>query len=156
MKIFTIGFTKTSAKSFFDSLKEAGVKRVLDVRLNNKSQLAGFAKQDDLKFFAKELSGADYEHLEKLAPKSDMLKAYREKAKKKKEQKKAWDAYEKKFLELMAEREIEKMGRDQFDGGCLLCSEDEPHYCHRKLVAQYLREKWDDVEIHHLTPSKRD
>lgn len=68
MKLFTIGFTKKSARRFFDLLRESGVKRILDVRINNGSQLAGFAKKDDLAYFLEEICGMDYVHLPSLAP----------------------------------------------------------------------------------------
>lgn len=143
MKIFTIGFTKTNAENFFTRLKRAGVKKLVDVRLNNVSQLAGFAKKDDLRYFTKEICHIDYQHMPQLAPTQDMLDEY----------KKAggdWSAYEKKFLDLMASRHIENIDRSSIDGGCLLCSEDKPHHCHRRLVAEYLKRKWQNVDIEHL------
>jgi uncharacterized protein (DUF488 family) len=144
MKVFTIGFTKTSAESFFERLRSAGVKRVLDVRLNNVSQLAGFAKRDDLRYFLRALGSIDYAHQREFAPTREMLDEYRK-------QKGAWADYEKRFLELMAQRRIEEaVARDSLQGACLLCSEDKPHYCHRRLVVEYLREKWGDVDIAHL------
>lgn len=143
MKLFTIGFTKTTAKNFFDRLKKSGAKKILDVRLNNVSQLAGFAKRDDLSYFAETICGMGYTHLPDLAPTKDILDAY-------KKEKGPWEEYEDKFLSLMANRRIEEIDRGQFDGGCLLCSEDKPHNCHRRLVAEYLRDKWGDVEIEHL------
>jgi uncharacterized protein (DUF488 family) len=144
MKICTIGFTKKNAEEFFGRLRAAGVKRILDVRLNNTAQLAGFSKRDDLKFFTKEVLGAEYVHLPMLAPTQEMLDEYRK-------EKRAWEVYEKRFLELMREREIEKqLEPGMVDGGCLLCSEDKPHQCHRRLVAEYLKEKWGGVEIEHL------
>jgi uncharacterized protein (DUF488 family) len=143
MRLFTIGFTKTSAERFFSRLKNAGVRRLLDVRLNNVSQLAGFAKRDDLAYFAKSICDIGYEHLPALAPTQEMLEAYRKK-------RAPWDEYERRFLALMAERHIETMVRERLDGGCLLCSEDKPHRCHRRLVAEYLKEKWGDVDIVHL------
>jgi uncharacterized protein (DUF488 family) len=143
MKLFTIGFTKTSAEHFFARLKAAGVKTVIDVRLNNASQLAGFAKKDDLAFFARTICGAGYEHLPELAPTAEMLKIYRQ-------SKDGWLAYARAFLELMTHRKIERLDRARLDGGCLLCSEAVPHHCHRRLVAEYLRDKWGDVEIEHL------
>jgi uncharacterized protein (DUF488 family) len=143
MKLFTIGFTKTSAEKFFSRLSKANVKKLVDVRLNNVSQLAGFAKKDDLKFFAKSICNADYEHIPALAPTKDILDEY-------KKSKGAWSAYADKFLNLMARRKIEELDRYRLDGGCLLCSEDTPHHCHRRLVAEYLKEKWGDVEIEHL------
>ena len=143
MKLFTIGFTKTSAENFFSRLSRAHVKKLIDVRLNNVSQLSGFAKKDDLRFFAKAISGIEYEHLPELAPTQDILDAY-------KKSKGLWSIYAEKFLDLMARRKIENIDRSRLDGGCLLCSEDKPHHCHRRLVAEYLKGKWGDVEIEHL------
>lgn len=145
MKIFTIGFTKKSAEHFFTALQNAGVKRIVDVRLNNVTQLAGFAKKTDLRYFARAICGIDYVHEPLLAPTKEMLDPY-------KKRKTSWPEYEQQFLSLMNDRRIEdKLARETLDGGCLLCSEDKPHHCHRRLVAEYLKEKWGDVEIHHLT-----
>ena len=143
MRIFTIGFTKTTAENFFSRLKSSGARKIVDVRLNNVSQLAGFAKRDDLKYFAKTICGIDYQHLPSLAPTQDILDEY-------KKRRGSWVDYESKFLGLMAKRQIEKIDREQLDGGCLLCSEDKPHHCHRRLVAEYLKKKWGNVEIEHL------
>lgn len=143
MKIFTIGFTKTTAQSFFDRLKKSGAKSLVDVRLNNVSQLAGFAKRDDLKYFTNEICGLTYQHIPSLAPTKDILDEYKKNGGE-------WNLYADKFLSLMAKRKIEEMDRAQLDGGCLLCSEDKPHHCHRRLVAEYLGGKWGDVEIEHL------
>jgi len=144
MKLCTIGFTGKTAEDFFSRLRSGRVKRILDVRLNNTGQLAGFSKRDDLKFFTKEILAAEYVHLPLLAPTQEMLDEYRK-------EKRGWDLYEKRFRELMAEREIEKkLERDLIDGGCLLCSEDKPHQCHRRIVAEYLKEKWSNVEVLHL------
>lgn len=143
MKLFTIGFTKTTAEGFFSRLSKAKVKKLIDVRLNNVSQLAGFAKKDDLKFFAKTICNAGYEHITELAPTQSMLDEY-------KKSKGTWSAYAEKFLKLMAQRKIETIDHSRLDEGCLLCSEDEPHHCHRRLVAEYFKEKWGDVEIEHL------
>ena len=144
MRMLTIGFTKKQAQRFFGLLRDAGVKRVVDVRLNNASQLAGFAKRDDLAWFLREISGMDYTHLPALAPTKELLSAYR----------KAeinWPAYEHRFLDLMRERRIEEtLDPTLFDEGCLLCSEDQPHQCHRRLVAEYLQEHWGDVDVVHL------
>ena len=144
MKLFTIGFTKKSAQKFFGLLSSSGVERVVDVRLNNVSQLAGFAKRDDLEYFLRRVCGIDYVHLPALAPTQEMLAAYRK-------DHKDWNIYEKQFLDLMRERRIEEeIPREIVDGGCLLCSEDKPHRCHRRLVAQYLDEHWGGIEIRHL------
>lgn len=145
MKVFTIGFTKKSAQQFFEMLRRSGAKRVVDVRLNNVSQLAGFAKRDDLKFFLKEVCGMDYVHTPDLAPTQEMLDEY-------KKLKGDWQTYEKRFLDLMEKRKIEdRIPKEVVAEGCLLCSEDKPHHCHRRLVADYLRQRWGDVEVSHLT-----
>jgi uncharacterized protein (DUF488 family) len=143
--LFTIGFTKKNAEKFFGLLRGSGAKRLVDVRLNNVSQLAGFAKKDDLAYFVKEICGMDYVHVPELAPTQDILDEY-------KKNKGDWAVYEQKFLELMRQREIEKkVPRNLVEDGCLLCSEDKPHHCHRRLVAEYLKDHWGDVEIKHLT-----
>ena len=143
MKLFTIGFTKSTAQRFFERLKKSGTKSLLDVRLNNVSQLAGFAKRDDLSYFTSQICGIRYQHITALAPTQAILDEYKKNGG-------AWDLYAEKFLDLMAKRQIEGIDRAQLDGGCLLCSEDKPHHCHRRLVAEYLREKWGDIEIEHL------
>jgi uncharacterized protein (DUF488 family) len=144
MKIYTIGFTKTSAESFFSRLQKAGVKKLVDVRLNNVSQLAGFAKKNDLRYFLKTICGIDYAHRPELAPTKEMLDAY-------KKQQGDRATYESRVLDLMAQRQVEDtVPHEAVDGACLLCSEDKPHHCHRRLVAEYLNDKWGDVEIVHL------
>jgi uncharacterized protein (DUF488 family) len=144
MKIFTIGFTKKSAESFFTKLQIADVRQLVDVRLNNVSQLAGFAKRDDLRFFTKAICHVDYIHLPELAPTQEILDAY-------KKYKGDWERYERQFLDLMKSRRIEEtVPHDLLDGGCLLCSEDKPHHCHRRLVAEYLKNKWGNVQIEHI------
>ena len=143
MKIFTIGFTKTTAEGFFERLKDSGAKKILDVRLNGNSQLSGFAKKKDLPFFLENLCGMEYQYLPDLTPTQSILDAYKKK-------KGSWEDYEDSFLNLMRERKIEDMDPKVIDGGCLLCSEDKPHHCHRRLVAEYLQEKWGDIEIQHL------
>ena len=144
MRICTIGFTHKNAKAFFTRLQKSGVKRVVDVRLNNVSQLAGFSKRDDLKYFLWEIAGIDYVHLPILAPTQEIFEAF-------KKQKGDWNIFEKKFIRLIKDRRIEKeVPREVVVDGCLLCSEDKPHFCHRRLVAEYLREKWGGLQIEHL------
>ena len=150
IRVFTIGFTKTNAENFFTELRDAGVKRVVDVRLNNSSQLAGFAKQADLEYFLREFCGIGYVHRPDLAPTKEMLDSY-------KEGKDEWSRYEKKFLELITSRRVEEtVPKEVIDLGCLLCSEDTPEHCHRRLVAEYLQQHWGDVEIIHLLPARRE
>ena len=144
MKLFTIGFTKKSAENFFTKLCDAGVKRVIDIRLNNISQLAGFAKKDDLSYFLKTICAIEYVHMPELAPAKDILDAYRK-------NKNDWAIFEKKFMDLMIKRKIEnRLSRDLFNNACLLCGEDKPDHCHRRIVAEYLKSKWGDIEIKHI------
>ena len=141
MKLFTIGFTRKSAETFFTHLKASGVRRLIDTRLNNRSQLAGFAKKTDLQYFLREIGQIDYLHLPQLAPTQDILDAY-------KKQKGAWETYEQSFRALMAARKIEEeFTPELFENACLLCSEHQPDHCHRRLVAEYLRDKWGGIEI---------
>ena len=144
MKLSTIGFTRKTARRFFEIVRNSGAKRIVDVRLNNSSQLSGFAKRDDLAFFLGEICGVDYVHAPSLAPTTDMLKAYRH-------GQMDWPTYERQFLDLMRDRRIEEtMPKHLVADGCLLCSEDQPHHCHRRLVAEYLRDHWGGVDIEHL------
>src|SRR3990172_12666306 len=144
MKIFTIGFTRKSAEQFFKRLKQPGLERIVDARLNNVSQLAGFTKKDDLRFFLREICHIDYVHLPELAPTKDILDAYRKNGG-------DWQTYERRFLALMVKRRVEEtIDKKLIAGGCLLCSETTPEHCHRRLVAEYLHEKWGDVDIQHL------
>ena len=144
MKIFTIGFTKKSAREFFGKLQRPGLQRLIDVRLNNVSQLAGFSKRDDLAFLCESILKIEYLHLPELAPTPEMLDEF-------KKNHGDWADYETKFLALMAERKVEdKLNRALVDGGCLLCSEPTPEHCHRRLVAEYLNGKWGNIEIEHI------
>jgi len=145
MEIYTIGFGQKNAATFFGILRSAGIKRLLDVRLNNVSQLAGFTKRDDLPFFLRELCDAEYRHETMLAPTQEMLDSY-------KKNKGPWSDYEKSFLALMAQRRIEEnLDKKLFDvPAVMLCSEPTAEHCHRRLVAEYLRDKWKDVTIVHL------
>ncbi|MBI4681006.1 MAG: DUF488 domain-containing protein [Nitrospirae bacterium] len=144
IKLYTIGFTKTSAEGFFSKLIVAGVNKIIDIRLNNSSQLAGFTKKDDLKFFLRALGNIDYIHYSVLAPNEDILSEY-------KKRKGDWLLYEKKFIALMEEKKVESaLNPSDFDRGCLLCSEHLPEHCHRRLVAEYLKSKWGNVEIEHI------
>ena len=145
IKLFTIGFTKKSAEQFFNLLIQAGVKRVIDTRLNNVSQLAGFAKRKDLKFFLDKVAGIDYQHVLDFAPTKDILDDYKKK-------RIDWNTYEDKFQQLITNRKIEtQISVELLNESCLLCSEDKPHYCHRRLVAEYLNSKLDScIDIHHL------
>jgi uncharacterized protein (DUF488 family) len=145
MEIYSIGFTQKTAEQFFSKLRSAGIQRLLDVRLNNVSQLAGFAKREDLAYFLKEICGAEYIHEPMLAPTPEILGGYRSK-------KLTWNEYENRFLALMAERQIEsRLARSLFESPTvLLCSEPAADRCHRRLVLEYLRQKWGGISISHL------
>lgn len=145
MEICTVGFTKRSAADFFGALEAAKVRRVVDVRLNNRSQLAGFTKASDLPFFLERILSASYSHEPLLAPESEMLKAYRAKQA-------TWDEYERRYVQLLESRQIATLlDQDSFlVRSVLLCSEPDPQLCHRRLAAEYMRSKWGDVEIEHL------
>lgn len=144
MKIWTIGFTKKSAEEFFGLLLRSGAKRLVDVRLNNSSQLAGFSKRDDLEYFLKAICGMDYAHVPELAPTQEMLDAYKTKQV-------DWAEYERRFAGLLAYRKVEEIvPRETLDDAILLCSEPKAEKCHRRLVAEYFQSKWPDVVITHL------
>ncbi|WP_199246119.1 DUF488 family protein [[Phormidium] sp. ETS-05] len=145
VEIFTIGFTQKTAQNFFETLKKAGVKRVIDTRLNNVSQLAGFAKKTDLAYFLKTIGDIEYFHFLEWAPTQDILDEYKKK-------KGNWETYEQKFLHLIETRKIEKkVDPDILDSSCLLCSEAKHHHCHRRLVAEYLQQRLKvAIQIKHL------
>lgn len=141
----TIGFTNKSAEKFFDLLRSAEVLRLLDVRLNNVSQLAGFAKKSDLKYFLSAVLGADYVELRELAPEKEMLRRYQKKEL-------TWDGYSAEYIEMLAKRQVESnLDISLFERGCLLCSEDKPHQCHRRLAVEYLNSRWNNrLKVTHL------
>ncbi len=145
IRIFTIGFTGSSAEHFFERLRNAGVKKVIDTRLWASSQLAGFAKKKDLPYFVKELAGADYEYREDLAPTADILKAY-------KDNRISWDDYEIQYIDLVNHRNLANvLSPDEVDQACFLCVCKTEHNCHRRLLAEYLQREWSHpVEIIHL------
>jgi uncharacterized protein YeaO (DUF488 family) len=145
IKIFTIGFTGSSAKDFFERLRGAGVKKVIDTRLWASSQLAGFAKKKDLPYFLKEIGGIDYEYRQELAPSDDILKPF-------KDNKISWDEYEAQYIDLINHRNIANVLQpDEVDQVCFLCACKTEHHCHRRLLAEYLQRKWSQpVEIVHL------
>ena len=144
IKLFTIGFTRKSAATFFEGLKKAGIRKIIDTRLNNTSQLSGFAKQNDLKYFLSQIGGVDYCHELSLAPTQEILHAY-----KKKEI--SWKDYSKNYLEILQDRQVESiLNPDRLQDSCFLCSEDKPHFCHRRLAAEYFQSHFNNIEIIHL------
>lgn len=145
MEIFTIGFAGKSAPTFFGLLKQEGIRRLVDVRLNNTSQLAGYTKSDSLPFFLREILDADYIHEPLLAPTKAEFSEYRKK-------KGDWGEYERRFVELMDQRRVaEVLDRSLFEvPAVLLCSEATAEHCHRRLVAEYLSARWGNITITHL------
>jgi len=142
--IYTMGFTQKTARDFFRKVMDAGVKRVIDIRLNNRSTLAAFTKSPDLEYFLEVIAGIVFLYRPEFAPTKDLLEAYRE-------ERIDWLEYERQFNALIAQRHIEKLLQPlEADKSCLLCSEPTPVHCHRRLVAEYLRAQWGNVEIRHL------
>ena len=143
-KLYTIGFTKTNAQTFFSKLQKEGVTKIIDIRLNNVSQLAGFAKRDDLIYFLREISNCDYRYIPDFAPTKDILNAYKKKQIN-------WEEYVRCFSKLIKDRKIENIITSaELNNSCFLCSESSPKQCHRRLVAEYFKEKFGDIEIKHL------
>ncbi|MHC4660684.1 MAG: DUF488 domain-containing protein [Planctomycetota bacterium] len=144
LTVFTIGFSKKSAEQFFHLLHDAGVKLVVDIRLNNISQLAGFTKKSDLKFFLKKIAGIRYRHCPEMAPTKDVLDGYKKK-------KITWEDYEQQYNELLKVRQVENLfQRQELDHSCFLCSEFKPDKCHRRILIEYLQSKWGNINITHL------
>ncbi|MCC7492183.1 MAG: DUF488 domain-containing protein [Fimbriimonadaceae bacterium] len=144
MRLFTIGFTQSSAEHFFERLRAAGVRRVVDVRLNNSSQLAGFAKGGDLPYFLQAIAGIAYAAEPRLAPTAAILDAYKKGGG-------DWSVYEAAFGALLVERAAATVAAAVLrDGDCLLCSEATPEHCHRRLVAEYVAAQQPEVEVVHL------
>ncbi|HWX45207.1 MAG TPA: DUF488 domain-containing protein [Solirubrobacteraceae bacterium] len=146
MEIYSIGFTKTTAEHFFGRLRSNGVRRLLDVRRNTSSQLAGFAKDRDLPYFLRELVGAEYAHEPLLAPTDEILNAFKRRGAM------TWEEYEERFTALLRQREVERRldPATFLTPTALLCSEATPEHCHRRLVLEYLAEHWDGLQIAHL------
>lgn len=144
MNVYTIGFTKTSAETFFDLINTAGVLRVIDVRLNNVSQLAGFAKRNDLEYFLRTICNVEYIHEPQLAPTPEMLRAYQRKEM-------TWDVYAARYLDLLETRRVEThLDAQALAQSCLLCSEHSAVKCHRRLALDYLRGCGTEIQVHHL------
>ena len=142
--LYTIGFTKKTAEQFFNLLLDNGVKRIVDIRINNSSQLAGFAKGADLQYFVRVIGNMDYVYMEDFAPTKALLSDYQNK-------RIDWDEYQKTYHNLLKERDIaEKHHVEDFDGSCFLCSEDTPDHCHRRLLVEFFKAKNKNVEIVHL------
>ena len=144
VELFTIGFAGKSAEEFFTSLVKNGVRKVIDVRLNNVSQLAGFTKKNDLQYFLKVIAAIEYEHVPLLAATKELMEGFRS-------GKISWEEYEAAYLDLLEERQVlTKLKPEDFDRACLLCSEEKPDHCHRRLAAEWLKGKWGGMEVRHI------
>ncbi len=145
MNTFTIGFTGKTAEQFFELLKNSGASTLIDVRLNNTSQLAGFSKKEDLRFFLKQICNMNYIEMTDLAPEADLLKNYKNKVI-------GWNEYEMRYREMLAKRSVERrIEASILRDSCLLCSEHKPHHCHRRVALEYLNENWGgSLQIKHL------
>lgn len=143
--LYTIGFTKKSAEEFFELLRHNNISKLVDIRISNSSQLAGFAKGKDLEYFVKQICGANYQHITDFAPTKDLLAKWQKKEV-------DWQEYTNVYLSLLKSRSIiRKYGVQHFDKACFLCSEETPEFCHRRLLAEYLKEhSTEEVEIVHL------
>ena len=145
IQLYTIGFTGKSAEKFFTLLQNNAVERIVDTRINNTSQLSGFAKADDLAFFARSVGRIDYKHQLDFAPTKDLLANYRN-------GKISWSEYEIEYLNLLDVRKIaNKVNIEELHQNCLLCSEHTPEKCHRRLLAEYFQHRYNDILITHLT-----
>ena len=143
MTLYTIGFTKRSAENFFETLKSAGVRKLIDIRINKTSQLAGFANSGDLPYFLKVSSSITYESVENLAPTKDLLNSYRSK-------KITWDDFEDLYLnQIKSSNALDTLNPSHFKNACLLCSEHTAEKCHRRLLAEELEKLWG-IRIVHL------
>ena len=143
--LYTIGFTKKSAETFFELLKKNRIRTVVDVRISNSSQLAGFAKGCDLSYFLRQIGDIGYRHIVDFAPTKELLSDYRS-------GKIGWSEYVAIYNTLLDRRSINKRYKvANFDNCCFLCSEETPEMCHRRLLAEYLKQQNpDNVQITHL------
>lgn len=144
MRIYTIGFTHKSAEEFFTKLSSSGVRTLIDIRINRTSQLSGFSKEGDLKYFLRSICDIDYIVREDLAPTKQLLKSYRDKEL-------IWSQFESSYLDLLTKRNVlRSLKPELFEKSVLLCSEAEPERCHRRLLAEAILDLWEGVEIIHL------
>ena len=144
IKLYTIGFTGKSAQKFFELLEKNGVKKIVDTRISNNSQLSGFAKGQDLAFFARRIANIDYEHNLEFAPTRELLDSYRKKEL-------TWEAYTVEYLKLLQARDLKNtVDVSRLHESCLLCSEHSPEKCHRRLLAEYLQAIDPEIQIIHL------
>lgn len=144
IKVFTIGYAGKNARQFFSILKQAGIRKVIDVRLYNTSQLAGFTKKQDVEYFLQAIVGAKYIHMPIMAPTKQLLNDFKKRVI-------SWQQYETEFKSIITRRQIDKhITLQDMDMSCFLCSEATADNCHRRLVAEYLAGLWPNISIIHL------
>lgn len=143
--LYTIGFTKKNAEQFFELLKKWKIKQLVDIRISNNSQLAGFAKGKDLAYFTKQICNINYKHITDFAPTKELLDLWHKKSI-------SWEEYIKEYTTMLKKRNImHKYGIKQFDNSCFLCSEETPEMCHRRLLVEYMKSiSTEEVDIVHL------
>ena len=142
MILYTIGYSQKTAEEFFALLRDAGVKRVVDIRRHNTNQLAGFTKQSDLPWFLDTIAGIGYTHELRLAPSEELMHAYRKEGL-------PFEDFAKQLTEQFGDTHRELDPKD-FADAALLCSEADPSECHRSVAADYLAKHWEGVEVTHL------
>ena len=144
VRVFTVGCAGKDAREFFTILKRVRVRKVVDVRLYNTSQLAGFSKRRDIEYFLQAIVGVGYVHQPIMAPTKRLLNDYKKGLV-------SWPQYEAEFKEIIAGRQIEKCIESiDIDMACFLCSEAVADRCHRRLVVEYLAGCFQDVLIEHI------
>jgi uncharacterized protein (DUF488 family) len=142
VSLYTIGFTKHTAEDFFETLKSASVRKLIDIRINKTSQLAGFAKGTDLPYLLRVSAGIAYEAIENLAPSKELLKRYRSKEI-------SWDSFENMYLEqIKSSGSLETLKPNDFENACLLCSEHSSEKCHRRVLAEEMHKLWGIKVVH--------
>jgi uncharacterized protein (DUF488 family) len=143
MNIYTIGYTPKTAEQFFELIKKNNIKLLLDIRLNNKSQIAGFTKRENLPYFLWELCQCKYEHCLEFTPNEEMYN----------EKKISWERYTRDYIILIESRGTYKNFIDRFadyENICLLCSESTPDRYHRRLLAEMIIQNNPDTILTHL------
>jgi uncharacterized protein (DUF488 family) len=140
-KLYTIGFTKKSAREFFELLKEHQIKKIIDIRLSNTNQLAGFTKKNDLEYFLKEIADIKYFYAKDFAPTKELMIA-------KRERKISMDKFEEEFTKILKKRKVENIfNEEELNQACLLCSEEQAKDCHRNAITKYLKGKYQELEV---------
>lgn len=147
MMIYTIGSNRKSAETFFELLRRNDVRFLLDIRLRNSSQLAGFAKGNDLEYFTGRILGIGYRHDVRFAPDEGLFEVRKSKGLN-------MEQFALKFWETLEERDMKQVLLDEYagvmDGICLMCSEEDHRECHRSVVAGYISDVFGGTEVVNL------